>query len=60
MGIQPFSRWSRERAGLPSAADFRLGWRADFRLRGLLILKPTYKKGWTFPGGQVDPGGESP
>jgi 8-oxo-dGTP pyrophosphatase MutT (NUDIX family) len=26
----------------------------------LLILKPTYKKGWTIPGGQVDPGGESP
>jgi 8-oxo-dGTP diphosphatase len=26
----------------------------------LLILKPTYKKGWTLPGGQMDPGGESP
>ena len=26
----------------------------------LLILKPTYKKGWTVPGGQIDPGGESP
>ena len=26
----------------------------------LLILKPTYKKGWTIPGGQVDEGGESP
>jgi len=26
----------------------------------LLILKPTYKRGWTLPGGQVDPGGESP
>ncbi len=26
----------------------------------LLILKPTYKKGWTIPGGQVDAGGESP
>lgn len=26
----------------------------------LLILKPTYKKGWTLPGGQIDPGGESP
>lgn len=26
----------------------------------LLILKPTYKKGWTIPGGQVDPDGESP
>jgi 8-oxo-dGTP pyrophosphatase MutT (NUDIX family) len=26
----------------------------------LLILKPTYKKGWTIPGGQVEPGGESP
>jgi 8-oxo-dGTP pyrophosphatase MutT (NUDIX family) len=26
----------------------------------LLILKPTYKKGWTIPGGQIDPNGESP
>ena len=26
----------------------------------LLILKPTYKKGWTIPGGQVEEGGESP
>ncbi len=26
----------------------------------LLVLKPTYKKGWTLPGGQIDPGGESP
>jgi len=28
--------------------------------RRLLILKPTYKKGWTIPGGQLEPGGESP
>jgi len=28
--------------------------------RRLLILKPTYKKGWTLPGGQIDPDGESP
>jgi 8-oxo-dGTP diphosphatase len=26
----------------------------------LLILKPTYKKGWTIPGGQIDSEGESP
>lgn len=26
----------------------------------LLILKPTYKRGWTIPGGQVDQDGESP
>ena len=26
----------------------------------LLILKPTYKKGWTIPGGQVNSDGESP
>jgi ADP-ribose pyrophosphatase YjhB (NUDIX family) len=26
----------------------------------LLILKPTYKKGWTIPGGQLDGAGESP
>jgi 8-oxo-dGTP diphosphatase len=26
----------------------------------LLILKPTYKRGWTIPGGQVEEGGESP
>ena len=31
----------------------------DERAR-LLILKPTYKKGWTIPGGQVDAVGESP
>jgi ADP-ribose pyrophosphatase YjhB (NUDIX family) len=26
----------------------------------LLILRPTYKKGWTLPGGQLEPDGESP
>ncbi|MBV8942383.1 MAG: NUDIX hydrolase [Solirubrobacterales bacterium] len=26
----------------------------------LLLLKPTYKKGWTIPGGQVEASGESP
>jgi 8-oxo-dGTP pyrophosphatase MutT (NUDIX family) len=26
----------------------------------LLILKPTYKKRWTIPGGQIESGGESP
>lgn len=26
----------------------------------LLVLKPTYKKGWTLPGGQLDANGESP
>jgi 8-oxo-dGTP diphosphatase len=26
----------------------------------LLVLKPTYKKGWTIPGGQIDAAGESP
>ena len=26
----------------------------------LLILKPTYKSGWTIPGGQVDANGETP
>ncbi len=26
----------------------------------LLILKPTYKKGWTIPGGQIERDGESP
>jgi 8-oxo-dGTP pyrophosphatase MutT (NUDIX family) len=32
-----------------------------FDARGrLLILKPSYKKGWTVPGGQIEPGGESP
>ncbi len=28
--------------------------------RRLLILKPTYKKGWTIPGGQIEADGESP
>lgn len=27
---------------------------------GLLILKPTYKKGWTIPGGIMEADGESP
>ena len=32
-----------------------------FDLAGrLLILKPTYKKGWTIPGGIMEPGGETP
>lgn len=26
----------------------------------LLILKPSYKKGWTIPGGQIEADGESP
>ncbi len=26
----------------------------------ILILKPNYKKGWTIPGGQMEPNGESP
>jgi 8-oxo-dGTP diphosphatase len=26
----------------------------------VLILKPTYKRGWTIPGGQVEANGESP
>jgi 8-oxo-dGTP diphosphatase len=26
----------------------------------LLVLKPTYKRGWTIPGGQMESGGESP
>lgn len=26
----------------------------------LLLLKPTYKKGWTIPGGQLEANGESP
>lgn len=26
----------------------------------LLVLKPSYKKDWTIPGGQIDPDGESP
>jgi 8-oxo-dGTP diphosphatase len=26
----------------------------------LLVLKPTYKKGWTIPGGIMEPGGETP
>lgn len=26
----------------------------------LLVLKPTYKRGWTIPGGQIEADGESP
>jgi 8-oxo-dGTP diphosphatase len=28
--------------------------------RRILILKPSYKKGWTIPGGQIESNGESP
>ena len=31
----------------------------DARSR-LLLLKPTYKRGWTIPGGQIEQDGESP
>jgi 8-oxo-dGTP diphosphatase len=32
-----------------------------FDVRGrLLLLEPSYKKGWTIPGGQIDADGESP
>lgn len=30
------------------------------RKHRLLILKPTYKGGWTIPGGVMEPGGETP
>jgi ADP-ribose pyrophosphatase YjhB (NUDIX family) len=30
------------------------------RKRRLLILKPTYKKGWTIPGGVMEASGETP
>ncbi len=30
------------------------------RLGRLLVLKPTYKKGWTVPGGQMEDNGETP
>jgi 8-oxo-dGTP diphosphatase len=30
------------------------------RERRLLILKPTYKAGWTVPGGQIEASGETP
>src|SRR6516165_10884903 len=30
------------------------------RVGGLLILKPTYKSGWTIPGGVMEADGESP
>jgi 8-oxo-dGTP diphosphatase len=41
---------------IPASAGAMI-WDPDGRL---LILKPTYKKGWTIPGGQVDSEGESP
>jgi 8-oxo-dGTP pyrophosphatase MutT (NUDIX family) len=41
---------------IPASAG-ALIWDAAGRL---LILKPTYKKGWTIPGGQIDADGESP
>src|SRR5215467_2073616 len=30
------------------------------RRKRLLVLKPTYKSGWTLPGGEVEASGESP
>ncbi len=30
------------------------------RLGRLLVLEPTYKKGWTIPGGVMEPNGETP
>ncbi len=30
------------------------------RTGGILILKPTYKSGWTIPGGQMEEDGETP
>jgi 8-oxo-dGTP diphosphatase len=46
-------------AGVPRipASAGALIFDADGRL---LILKPTYKKGWTVPGGQIEADGESP
>jgi 8-oxo-dGTP diphosphatase len=41
---------------IPASAGALLG---DGRGR-ILILKPTYKAGWTVPGGQVEADGESP
>ena len=41
---------------IPASAGAMI-WGPD---RRLLILKPTYKKGWTIPGGQIDADGESP
>jgi 8-oxo-dGTP pyrophosphatase MutT (NUDIX family) len=41
---------------IPASAGGLIG---DSRGR-LLILKPTYKSGWTVPGGQIEADGESP
>jgi 8-oxo-dGTP diphosphatase len=41
---------------IPASAGAMI-WGPDGRL---LILKPTYKKGWTIPGGQVNADDESP
>ncbi len=51
-GAQP--RWEIPR--IPASAGALLFDDAD----RLLILKPTYKAGWTIPGGQLEEGGESP
>lgn len=49
-----FDAWSI--AGIPVSAGAILLDDAG----GLLILKPTYKSGWTIPGGIMEPDGESP
>ena len=41
---------------MPASAGALIGERSG----GILILKPTYKSGWTVPGGQMEEDGETP
>lgn len=46
--------------GPPAAIPVSVGALIFDSVGRLLILKPTYKKGWTIPGGVMEPTGESP
>jgi 8-oxo-dGTP diphosphatase len=59
----PFCPWGNDRsvvaAGLP-AIPVSAGALIFDQAGRLLILKPTYKKGWTIPGGVMEADGETP
>ena len=55
-GYRDSDRWRRYLPAIPASAGALIFDRAD----RLLILKPTYKSGWTIPGGVMEADGETP
>jgi 8-oxo-dGTP diphosphatase len=49
-----------EAAGFPPRLPVSVGALITDRRRRLLVLEPTYKSGWTIPGGQMETDGETP